>query len=169
LFLEGDTGQLTLDYYDGSTVTGTPAGGLFSESGGGVVEEDITTSHFFAKEIHIPIVGSGTAHATGDGTAGYVVPASMNGYIITNVVVASHTSGSGGTTDVQIRRRRAGADVDVLSTVVTLANTEQFAQDGIINATNDDVATGDILYADVDAIQTGSPTGLDVVIELNPA
>ena len=82
---------------------------------------------------------------------------------LTAVLATVHTQGVTGTTDVQIRRRRAGADVNMLDTEVTLA-AEFFAADGVIDTNNDDVITGDQIYVDVDAVHSGTaPLGLSVV------
>lgn len=109
-------------------------------------------------------VGSGTAVSTGDGTVGIPITAELNGYDITNVTVAVHDKGVTGTTDVQIRRRRAGADVDVLSTKVTLGD-EFYVADGVVDTSNDDLQTGDVLYYDVDAVHSGTaPNGLYVAV-----
>jgi len=69
-----------------------------------------------------------------------------------------------GTTDIQIRRRRAGADADMLSDKLTLGD-EYYVSDETINTDNDDVQTGDQIYVDVDAIHSGTaPLGLSVVL-----
>ena len=107
---------------------------------------------------------SASVVTTGDGTNGIAIPIELNGWNIIDVLCSVHDKGITGATDVQIRRRRAGSDVDVLSTKVTIGN-EFFARDGVINASNDDLATGDILYPDVDAIHSGtSPNGLSITI-----
>ena len=80
------------------------------------------------------------------------------------LATAIYTKGVTDTTDVQIRRSRAGTDADVLSTKITIGD-EWSAADGAINASNDDLATGDQLYVDVDAIHSGTaPNGLSVTI-----
>ena len=102
--------------------------------------------------------------STGDGTDGIPIPAKFNGMNIVDVLCTVHDKGITGTTNVQIRRRRAGANADVLDTLVTIGD-EFFAKDGVINTSNDDLATGDILYVDVDAVHSGTaPNGLSVVI-----
>lgn len=103
---------------------------------------------------------SDEAVIVGNGTDGFVVPAFMDGWNVKDFVVGVHDKGITGTTDVQLRRRRAGSDVDMLSTEITLGD-EFFASDGVIDAANDDLAEGDIIYMDVDAIHSGTaPNGL---------
>ncbi len=104
-----------------------------------------------------------------DGLVGILIPPEYNGWEITDVIVAVTDKGVTGTTDVQVRRSRAGADVDVLSTKVTLGD-EWYIADGVVNTANDDVATGDVLFVDTDVIHSGTaPNGLFATIELtNP-
>jgi len=117
-------------------------------------------------EVAFEVFGSGTAVATGDGTSGIPIPATMNGFDITDVIATVHDKGITGTTDIQIRRRRAGADVDVLTTKITIGD-EFFATDEGVDASNDDLLTGDILYVDVDAVHSGTPpNGLSVAITM---
>jgi len=97
----------------------------------------------------------------GDGKVAFTVPSFMDGFDLVEMITSCHTKGTSGTTDVQVRRRRAGADVDVLSTKVTHGD-EFYCSDGVINTSNDDVATGDQYYWDVDSARTGMK-GLSVV------
>lgn len=108
---------------------------------------------------------SGTTVAVGDGTIGFCVPADMNGLNITAVTAAVKTAGaSSGTTDIQVRRCRGAASADVLSTKVTLSVSEYSISDGVIDAANDDLATGDLIFVDVDAVNGTAPSGLSVTI-----
>ena len=112
----------------------------------------------------------GSAAVTvGDGAVGVPIPAFLNGWNITAVLCTVEDKGVTGTTDVQVRRWRAGSAADVLSTKVTIGD-EWFAADGVINASNDDLATGDIIYIDVDAVHSGTaPNGLSVVVTVESA
>lgn len=92
----------------------------------------------------------------------FVVPAELNGWELIEVIVGVYDKGVTGTTDVNVNRRRAGANVAMLSTDVTLAD-EWFASDGVINAANDDLATGDTLSPYVTGIHSGTaPNGLTI-------
>ena len=107
---------------------------------------------------------SGISVQTGDGAVAFTIPAYMNGMELIDVVASVHTKGITGTTDIQIRRRRAGSDVDMLSTKITIGD-EFFASDEVINTSNDDVNTGDQIYVDIDAIHSGTaPQGLSIVL-----
>jgi len=99
----------------------------------------------------------------GDGKVAFTVPSFMNGMDLIDVIASVHTPGSGsGTTDVQLRRRRSGSDVDMLSTKVTIGTGEYNAADGVVNTSNDDLQTGDQLYTDVDAVTSTAPKGLSI-------
>jgi len=116
------------------------------------------------KEFSMEIVASDTAVTTGNGTAGVLIPASFDGFDIVDVVAGVYSKGVTGTTDVVVRRSRAGSDVDVLSTAITIGD-EWFASDGVIDTANDDLATGDLIFFDVDAVHSGTaPNGLTVAV-----
>ncbi len=107
-----------------------------------------------------------TAVAVADGENGVSIPAYLNGYSLTAALAAVEDKGVTGTTDVQIRRLRAGAAADMLSTKITIGD-EFFAADGVIDQSNKGVATGDVIHVDVDAIHSGTaPKGLYVVLTL---
>lgn len=102
--------------------------------------------------------------ATGDGTIAFTVPYWMDNYRLYDVVASVHTKGITGTTDIQVRKRSSGSDVDMLTTKVTIGD-EFYARDEGINTANEDVLTGDQLYIDVDAVHSGtSPNGLSVTL-----
>lgn len=103
---------------------------------------------------------------TGDG-AGDVfwrVPSTHNGMNLVAVAACVQTAGTTGTTDIQIRRVRSGTPADMLSTKLTIDSTETdtltAAAAAVINTSNDDVATGDRIFVDVDAVSTTKPLGL---------
>ena len=96
-----------------------------------------------------------TAPTVADGLDGIPIPVELNGWNIVSVHInAGDAKGTSGTTEVQVRRKRVGVDVDVLTTKVTMGD-EWFAADGSINTSNDDLATGDMLYVDLDVVRTG--------------
>jgi hypothetical protein len=154
---------------DASKVWVTDSGGAtvqatYAEIAAGVEEALLEDTALGIERIAISVVGSGTDVDVGNGTAGVPIPASMNGWLITSALAAVHTKGVTGTTTVQIRRRRAGTDADVLSTRITIGD-EFFAADGVIDASNDDLATGDMLFVDVDTEHSTEALGLSVVLE----
>jgi hypothetical protein len=101
----------------------------------------------------------------GDGTIAFGVPSDVNDYRLSDAIATVYTAGTvGGTTDVQIRRRRNGSNVDMLTTEITLSVGEFFSNDGVIDSSNDDINTGDQIYIDVDAVTTTPPQGLSVTL-----
>lgn len=102
----------------------------------------------------------GDAITTGDGKAYVRIPSVMNGWNL--VAVAAHltTVSSSGIPTVQLRRTRSGSDVDMLSTKLTIdaneTDSSTAAAAAAINATNDDVNTGDMVSIDIDVAGTGA-------------
>ena len=116
-----------------------------------------------ARGIDFPIFGSDESVVIGDGILPAVMPLALNGKNLTYAIAGVDTKGSANTTDVQIRRVRAGIPHDMLSTKITIATTEYFAKDGVINISYDDILEGDLIYIDVDAVGTGTK-GLTVTL-----
>jgi hypothetical protein len=111
---------------------------------------------------------SDTDTAVGNGTVGFTVPASMTAHNLASAIAAVHTKGVTGTLDIQIRRRRAGTDADMLSTKITVGD-EWYAADGVIDTSNDDIQTGDHIFIDVDAVHSGTAAkGLSVTMTFEP-
>jgi hypothetical protein len=137
-----------------------------TETSKAVTPDGLAGSNYGTRILIFPVFGSGTAVTVGDGTQGMPVTSEFNGYNIIDALAVVHDKGVTGTTDIQIRRRRAGSDVDVLSTKITIGD-EFFASDGVVNTSNDDLATGDMLYVDRDAIHSGTaPNGLSLAISV---
>lgn len=112
-------------------------------------------------------VGSATALTTGDGKGEvfYRVPSELNGWDLVGVAAAVDTVSSSGTPTFQVRRRRltsatATSDADMLSTAITIDASEFDSKDAttaaVINTSNDDLQTGDRIFADCDTAGTGT-------------
>lgn len=115
-------------------------------------------------DVFLEAFDAATAVSIGDKAVGFTVPASMNGWNLTAVLCAVDDKGITGTTDVTIVKETGGVAADMLSTEVTIGD-EFFAADGVIDTAEDDVATGDNIYVNVDAIHTGTaPNGLFVTL-----
>lgn len=117
--------------------------------------------NYLSKQIYVDIgTPDGAAITTGDGKAYYRVPAEINGYNLVDVDMSVDTASSSGIPTFQLRRKRAGADVDMLSTSITVDATETDSSTAavprVINTTNDDVATADRIYFDCDVAGTGT-------------
>lgn len=108
-----------------------------------------------------------TAITVADGKAYFRVPAWMNGYDIVGMEGSLDTASSSGVPTFQLRRKRSGSDVDVLSTKFTIDASEtdssSAATPAVINASNDDLATGDRVYLDCDVAGTGAK-GADFLV-----
>ena len=101
-----------------------------------------------------------------DGVMALTVPAVMNTYNLTAALASVSVPGVGsGSTEVQVRRVRAGSAVDMLTLPITISAAEYNASDGTINTANDDINTGDQIFIDVNAVTaTTPPKGLSVVL-----
>jgi len=103
---------------------------------------------------------NGDAITTGDGKAYLRIPTTVNGMNLTGVAASLSTVSSSGLVTVQIRRLRSGTPADMLSTALTIDASETdsatAATAAVINTSNDDVATADQLYIDIDGAGTGA-------------
>lgn len=119
------------------------------------------------KVFSISIANATTALTVVDGLVGFAIPVQWGGYQVVDVLAVVHDKGITGQTDFQLRKTRGAVDTDVLSTKVTMGD-EFYANDGIIDAAENDLLVGDILYADVDALHSGTaPNGGDLVITIS--
>lgn len=107
-----------------------------------------------------------TAVADGAGDVFFRIPATLNGQNLVAVAAQVQTSGTTGTTDVQIHNVTQAADM--LTTKLTIdsgeTDTSTAATAAVIDTANDDVATGDQIRIDVDAVSTTAAKGL--IVEL---
>jgi hypothetical protein len=117
------------------------------------------------KFLIFPITDQSTAPTVGNGIIGFAVPASLDGWNLSGVLGAVYTSGSG-TVTIQVRRRRSGSNVDMLSTRLTITNAYS-STSCVINTSNDDLSTGDMIYIDIDGATATQPTGLTVTLTIN--
>lgn len=102
--------------------------------------------------------------AVGDGAgdAGYMlIPAEFNGWNLTVVRARVITPGTTGATTIQLANVTQGVDMLASANKLSIASGA-YLDDGtvVIDTTNDDVATDDLLRWDVDARSTTPPKGL---------
>ena len=121
-------------------------------------------SRYGTKTASVPLTALPTHDvAVGDGIGGFVISSSFNTMNLVGAISVVHTAGTTGLTTIQIRRRRAGADVDMLSTRLTIDSGETTngtaVTPAVIDTANDDIATGDLIYVDVDTVSTTPPRG----------
>lgn len=165
-----------LNQLNGVTVGGTGSGDIITIDGTQTLTNktltqptigdftNATHDHSSASEgggitrtVYLEVYDPTTAAAAGNDLIAFVVPPEMNGWNLTNVLVGVYDLGVAGTEDVMIHRRRAGANVDMLTLAVTVDPAEYFAQDGTIDTSNDDVNTGDSVVVDIDAVHSTTP------------
>lgn len=95
----------------------------------------------------------------------------INGHDLSAVIVRHAVAGAGSpATSVQIRRTRSATTVSMLSTPVTIdvgeTSSETAATAYVIDTSNDDIQTGDVIDVWVTAVPTGTaPKGLSVTFE----
>ena len=118
--------------------------------------------------IQVKVIDDVTTLTTGDGKVIFLVPQELNGYNLTGAHGFVTTVSSSGTPTIQIRN--VTDSVDMLSTRITIDANEYTsytaAAAAVVDATYDDVATGDRLAVDVDVAGTGAK-GLGVVLTFN--
>ena len=110
--------------------------------------------------VQVAVVAPGSDIAEGDGKAYVAIPPSLNGMDLVDVQTEVVTAGDGSTIDGDLQRvRKSGSGwasaVDMLSTNCTIEDGEVSSSthsgtEFAINASNDDVATSDLIRIDVD-------------------
>jgi len=144
------------------TTTGT-------DTGRAVTPDGLAGSVFGTQVVQLMVFDDSQDVATGDGAGDlfFRVPSTMNGMNLVAVAACVQTAGTTGTTDIQIHNVTDTADM--LSTVITIDSGETdsstAATAAVIDGTADDVATGDVLRIDVDAVSTTAPKGLLVELQ----
>jgi len=138
-----------------------------------VTPDALAGSNLGTRVMAVQVIDGATALTTGDGKAYIRIPAELNGYNVIDVDMGVITKSTSGNPTVMLARGRqanattAHAFNDVLSTALTIDANDFDSKDAgtaaVINGSNDDLATGDILRIDVDTAGTGT-TGLNVNI-----
>jgi hypothetical protein len=130
-----------------------------------ITPDGFSGSVYGKRVIEIQVIDAATSVATGDGKAYIVIPSELNGYNLVDADAGVITVSSSGTPTVQIYNLTQTADM--LSTLITIDANEYTSYTAatapIIDTTNDDVATGDILRIDIDAAGTGTK-GLIIIL-----
>lgn len=137
-----------------------------SDSNIGISVKMKGTSYFKKPTVvHVPVFAPTATCTTGDGKQIFEVPEELNGMNITAVgAYITGTNGTTGTMDIQIRN--ATDTQDILSTKITIDSTEASsrtaATPAVINTSYDDLATGDRIAFDFDAVHTTAALGCTV-------
>lgn len=151
----GQTGAVTSGQISTALGLGSAAGSDISAfataAQGDVAETDVVTICLFDASEDV---------ATGDkaGDQVFRVPAKLNGYNLTGVAAYVDGAGTTGATTVQVHNITQAADM--LTALASIASGATDSTGATIDAANDDVATGDKIRIDVDAVSTTAPTGL---------
>lgn len=130
-----------------------------------VTPDGLAGSDFGKRIMMINVFDNATAITTGDGKWVTVIPQELNGMNLVSAHAYVDTVSSSGTPTIQIRNVTDAQDM--LSTRITIDANENSSYTAttapVINATYDDVATGDRIAVDVDVTGTGTK-GLQVVL-----
>lgn len=150
-----------------ATVAETETG---TDTSRAITPDGLAGSNLGEKSVCVYVVAATTDNATGDGQAYFVVPSSLAGMNLVEAHATVITAGTTGTMDIQLHNVTAAADI--LSTKITIDSTETSSRTAatppVINAAEDDVAAGDVIRIDVDAVHTTAAKGLlvDLVFRL---
>lgn len=146
-------------------------GGGFIANQSAIFSSAMYTQQVSPRVIEIQVFDPATAHTTGDGKAFMYAPSDLNGMNLTSVISALSVVGTGSTTLTQIRRKRAGSDVDMLSTRVSIDAAEYdsttAAAPAVIATANMGILTGDQVYIDHDQNHTTAGSGLVVYLKFS--
>lgn len=136
-----------------------------------VSPDGLAGSNFGTKAITAQLFDGATLITTGNGKAYFRVPTSISGMNLVEAHAQVITKSTSGTPTVMIARgRQANATsdftyADMLSTAITIDANEYDSKDAttapVIDTSNDDMVTGDVIRFDVDASGTGTK-GLNV-------
>ena len=144
------------------TTTGTDAARAVTPDGlaGSVV--------FGTRYVQMVVVDFATDIAEGNGKFYFHVPAGLNGMDLVEVHAKVITVGSGSTVDVQIHNLTDTSDM--LSTSLTIDNGELDSKDAgtaaVINSSEDDVVTNDVIRIDVDGNGGDSTIAKGLIVTL---
>lgn len=144
-----------------ATVAETDTG---TDTARAVTPDGLAGSNYGETVVQILVFDDETDCATGDGAGDvfFRIPSKLNGFDLVEVAAQCQTAGTTGTMDIQIHNVTDTADM--LSTKLTIdtgeTDTSTAATAAVIDTANDDVATGDSLRIDVDAVHTTAAKGL---------
>ncbi|MEE9510440.1 MAG: hypothetical protein V3V81_08100 [Candidatus Bathyarchaeia archaeon] len=134
-----------------------------TDTGRTVTPDALAGSYAGTKTVAIKVIDDGTALTTGDGKTHWTVPIELNGMDLVTVGAHVYTNSSSGTPTFQIHNLTDTSDM--LSTVITIdinePDSSTAATPPVIDGTEDDVVTGDVLRFDCDVAGTGT-AGMEI-------
>lgn len=120
------------------------------------------TRNVFRKAVILKIIPDDEALTSGDGKMRFTVPPELNGMNLVAVGAHVYTASVGSAPTIQIHNQTDA--VDMLSTRITIdvneVDSSTAATPAVINTSNDDVVTADVLRIDVDV--AGPAGGLEI-------
>lgn len=134
-----------------------------------VSPDALAGSNYGTAVVPIIVFNDATDCSTGDGAGDvwFRVPSILNGWDLVGVAACCQTAGTTGTMDIQVHNVTQAADM--LTTKITIDSGETdsstAATPAVIDTNNDDVATGDQIRIDVDAVHTTAAKGLLVELQ----
>ena len=154
-----------MDAFSATNVVITDSGGYYASSNVEAALQEIgqlqstkyaqLTAQYFSDDVTIA-----------DGKAYLHIPEDLNGTRLVEVHAEVITAGTTGTTDIQIHNVTQA--VDILSTKLTIdsgeTGSDTAATPAVINTSNDDVTSNDLIRIDVDAVSSTAPKGLLVTL-----
>ena len=162
----GSDAWSVLDFLEDADTAGTVATSAEINTGTDnakfVSADALAGSLIGSKEVAWTIHDSDTDTAIAQGKQSFSVPSSMVGFELIDFTcsVADLNSAASDSTTVVLRRVRGATPADMTSTGVTILFSEYTASDETIDTDNDELALGDNLYIDVDAVTTAVQKGL---------
>jgi hypothetical protein len=137
-----------------------------TDTGRTITPDVLAGSNFGEKVVQLRVFDVGTDTATGNTKHTFVCPSSMNGMNLVEVHAEVDTAGTTNTLDIQLRNATQSADI--LSTKLTVDSAETgsdtAAAAAVIDTSEDDLATFDVIAIDVDAIHSTAAKGLTITM-----
>lgn len=160
-------------YDAAASISETNAG---TETNKALTPDALAGSNFGTRTAQLVVFDFTSDTTTGDGKYFFVVPAELNGMNLVGVSAQVVTAGATNTLNVDLARCAAvatgsmcsGTVADMLSTNLTIDSSENksatAAAAAVIDTSNDDVATDQVIRVDVDAIHTTAAKGLIITL-----
>jgi hypothetical protein len=137
-----------------------------TDTGRTITPDVLAGSNQGERIVQIRVIGITADASTGDKQATFVCPSSMSGMNLVEVHAEVDTAGTTNTMDIQLRNVTHSADI--LSTKITIDSNETgsdtAATAAVINTSEDDLATFDVIAVDIDAVHSTAAKGLVVTL-----
>lgn len=140
-----------------------------TDTGRTVTPDGLAGSVYGTKNVSIEVFGPTTDTVIGDGKKYFHIPAELNGMNLVAVHAEVISAGTTNETIIQIHELVGAVDMlntgnGRLSVDTGETGSDTAANPAVINTTNDDVATNDVIRIDVDQVSTTAAKGLIVTL-----